>query len=145
MTGLGVHARMYLQRMSKKADTGWPDYLRRAMESAGHTATSLARAIGASPSVVSRWLSGETQTEVFYLRRLSAVFHVPVIDLLVAAGHLEPDDVRMRERPKPPASPEDLLERYLQEFIPAAARDTVRAMVKPLEKDRAAKGDRKIG
>jgi transcriptional regulator with XRE-family HTH domain len=126
-------------------DQGWAEYLEQAMKSAGLDQASLARAMGVSEPTISRWMNRGTEPQIRQLRKLSHVLHVPLLKLLVAAGHLEPEEAQLRERPKPPAEPEDLLERYLQEFIPAGARDTVRAMVKPLEKDRPSKGDRKIG
>lgn len=84
----------------------WPDYLRQAMNAAGYrTATSLAKALTVNDSVVSRWLNGQSQTDVQMIRRLSPLLHVPVLDLLVAAGHIAPAEARMRDQPKPPEAP----------------------------------------
>lgn len=75
------------------------------MDAAGYTtATSIARALGVNDSVVSRWLSGKSQTEVQMIRRLSPLLHVPVLELLVAAGHIEPGEAKMKSTPTPPAS-----------------------------------------
>lgn len=93
----------------------WPAYLKAAMEAAGYTsAAELARATGIGEAQVSRWLRGATQPDVINLRRLTRSLRRPLLELLVAAGHLEPEEARMKSAPEPPAredppSPEEAL------------------------------------
>jgi len=76
-------------------------YLRRAMELAGVTQADLSRAIGVKDSVISRWLKGSIPT-IENLRLLAPVLRVPVRDLVVAAGHMLPEEVGLTEPPEPP-------------------------------------------
>lgn len=88
------------------ADEGWPAYLRGAMAAAGmRNAAELARAAGIGEAQVSRWLRGATTPEEKNLRRLSKALKRPMLELLVAAGHLEPEEARMKDQPAPPAAP----------------------------------------
>lgn len=80
---------------------GFAGYLRRAMEAVGITAADLSRATGIKDSVISRWLKGSIPT-VENLRLLAPVLQVPVRDLVVAAGHMFPEEVGLTEIPEPP-------------------------------------------
>jgi transcriptional regulator with XRE-family HTH domain len=94
-----------LARMSKQ-HVPWPQYLKAAMEAAGYPrATDLARALGVNDSVVSRWLRGQSQTEMAMLRRLSKLLKRPLPELIVAAGYAEPSEMRMTTAPTPPEPP----------------------------------------
>jgi transcriptional regulator with XRE-family HTH domain len=53
----------------------------------------LARRAGLKPSTLSRWLSGEQQPGTEPLRDLAHVLKIRPVDLLVAAGRLEPTDI----------------------------------------------------
>jgi transcriptional regulator with XRE-family HTH domain len=76
------------------------------MEAAGiSTASELARTSGISEPVASRWLRGLTQPDVVNLRRLAPVIDVPILELLVAAGHLTQQEAKLRAAVKPPAVP----------------------------------------
>lgn len=84
---------------------GWGSYLRKAMAAKGLGAADLARATGVNQSLISRWLKDEIAPSVENLRRVSKALGIPLLDLLVAAGHVEPGEARMRDRPEPPAAP----------------------------------------
>lgn len=84
----------------------WPDYLRQAMNAAGiSTAAELSRATGIGEAQISRWLRGQSQTDVQMIRKLSPVLKVPVLELLVAAGHIEPSEAKLKAAPEPPPVP----------------------------------------
>lgn len=93
-------------RMSKTAATpDWPTFLRASMDARGlRTAAALAAQAGIGESLVSRWLRGANQPDVTTLRKLSPVLDVPVLTLIVAAGHLSPEEAKLRDV-KPPAAP----------------------------------------
>lgn len=100
-------------------------YLEAAMTAAGKSQADLARAAKVPPSVVSRWLRG-AQPSVENLRLLSPALRVPVRDLVVAAGHMRPEEVGLLKPPPPPGAP-DLVEAIMaQDWLPA---ETKRAMV----------------
>ena len=85
---------------------GWPAYLRRAMESAGYDkAADLARDSGVGEVQLSRWLRGANVPDVDNLRKLVRPLRIPMLELMVAAGHLSPAEARMRDRPTPPPPP----------------------------------------
>ncbi len=92
--------------MSKQeAPADWPTYLRAAMDAAGYTtASELARVSGVSEPVASRWLRGITQPDVANLRKVAPALRIPILQLLVAAGHLTVEEARLREL-KVPAAP----------------------------------------
>jgi transcriptional regulator with XRE-family HTH domain len=86
--------------------TNWPAYLKAAMDAAGvQSAAELSRRTGIGEAQISRWLRGQNQTEMPMLRRLSPVLKVPVLELAVAAGHIEPAEARMKDVPSPPPVP----------------------------------------
>jgi transcriptional regulator with XRE-family HTH domain len=72
------------------------------MRSAGLTQAELARRSGLAESMVSRWLRGLNQPDVPNLRRVGPVLGVPMLELLVAAGHVTQDEARLRDAPRPP-------------------------------------------
>jgi transcriptional regulator with XRE-family HTH domain len=76
------------------------------MTAAGcNTASELARKTGIGEAQISRWLRGQTTPDVPNLRRLSKPLRRPLLELLVAAGHVEPEEARMKDRPEPPPVP----------------------------------------
>lgn len=92
--------------VSKPKPVPWPHYLKAAMDAAGYAkASDLARALGVNDSVVSRWMRGQSQTEIASLRRLSKLLKRPLPELIVAAGHAEPEEMRMTSRPVAPEPP----------------------------------------
>ena len=75
------------------------------MEAAGYAkASELARATGIAEANISRWLRGETQPDLANLRRIAAVLKVPLLELIVAAGHLSPAEAKLRDV-VPPTAP----------------------------------------
>ena len=73
------------------------------MRSAGLTQAELARRSGLAESMVSRWLRGLNQPDVPNLRRVGPVLGVPLLELIVAAGHVTQDEAGLRDAPRPPA------------------------------------------
>lgn len=82
-------------------------YLRHAMDSAKLTAADLGRAAGVANSVVSRWFRGSVPS-IENLRLLSPALGVPMRELVVAAGHLLPEEVGLAEMPQAPGPPPDI-------------------------------------
>jgi transcriptional regulator with XRE-family HTH domain len=72
------------------------------MRSAGLTQAELARRSGLAESMVSRWLRGLNQPDVPNLRRVRPVLAVPMLELLVAAGHVTLEEAQLRDAPEPP-------------------------------------------
>lgn len=62
---------------------------------------ALSRALQVYDVQVSRWASGDRTPDVESCKALARLWKVPVVDVLVAAGHLDPEEVGMAERPKP--------------------------------------------
>jgi transcriptional regulator with XRE-family HTH domain len=52
--------------------------------------------------MVSRWLRGLNQPDVPNLRRVRPVLGVPMLELLVAAGHVTLEEAQLRDTPEPP-------------------------------------------
>jgi transcriptional regulator with XRE-family HTH domain len=125
---------------------GWPAYLRSAMTARGLTQANLARALGVNDSLVSRWLTGRNTTDVRYLRKLAPLLKVPVVELLVAAGHLDAAEAKVPP-PKPAEPPRPVtVEEFVRANIPPGRQDAALAMLRALiNEDRPATGDRKIG
>lgn len=79
----------------KEAATGWWEWLNSQLDHRGWDASTLADAIGVSPSTISRW--HYTQPSVDNLRAVARVLRVPLAELLVRAGHVEPDELAVPE------------------------------------------------
>lgn len=97
--------------MSKKGPepASWPDYLRAAMKAKGYAnAADLARQSGLNETQISRWMRGQGQPSLANLRRLVPALGRPMLELTVAAGHLDPDEAQMKTRPEPPSVTEPL-------------------------------------
>lgn len=79
----------YGLHVSKKSPAGFGRYLARRMVARGYESNSaLGRDLGVNPSDIGRWISGETQPSVERLRKLAPVLDVPVLELLIEAGHI---------------------------------------------------------
>lgn len=63
------------------------------MEEKNWDATRLAHAAGYSPSVISRWLSGEHLPSQDKLRATVDALNANIIEAMVAAGFIRPDEV----------------------------------------------------
>lgn len=82
--------------------TDWTAYLRQAMLAAGYTRNSeLAAVAGVGNPALSRWLKG-TVPDIENCRKLAEALRVPLLEILVVAGHLTPDEAAMADRPKAP-------------------------------------------
>lgn len=92
--------------MSKPPDSPtWQEYLRSAMAAVGiANAADLTRRTGVNESQVSRWLRGLGQPDLANLRRIAPALGRPLLELTVAAGHLSPDEAKLREV-RAPAAP----------------------------------------
>lgn len=73
--------------------SSWSDFLRVKMEEKNWDATRLAHAAGYSPSVISRWLSGEHLPSQDKLRATVDALNANIIEAMVAAGFIRPDEV----------------------------------------------------
>lgn len=81
------------------------DYLKRAMDAAGLSIADLKRLTGISDSVISKWRNGLTIPSVENLRLVAPALGMTTRDLVVAAGHMTPDEVGLAEPPEPPKPP----------------------------------------
>lgn len=83
---------------------GWSAYLRALMDSRGWKPVDLARRSGIKQGVISRWLRDEEAPtpSIPNLRRIAEVTYVRLVDLLVVAGHLTPEEAGMDQAPEPP-------------------------------------------
>lgn len=63
------------------------------MRDRGLTPADLATAAGLAQSVVSRWRTGRVRPSVDNIRAAAHALRVPVVDGLIAAGILSPDDI----------------------------------------------------
>ena len=73
--------------------SSWSDFLRVKMEEKNWDANRLAQAAGYSPSVISRWLSGEHLPSPDKLRATVDALNANIIEAMVAAGFIRPDEV----------------------------------------------------
>lgn len=86
----------------------WPAWLAERMELRGFRSSSeLARAAGIPDSVISRWRSATSVPSLVQLRRLQGPLQVPLLTLLVAAGHLSAEEVAFELPPDPEPRPRD--------------------------------------
>jgi len=81
---------------------GWAAFLDQAMRAKGLTQAQLAERSGIGDSVISRWLTKGNQPDIPNLRRLVKPLGLGLVELMVAAGHLEPEEAKMKDRPKAP-------------------------------------------
>lgn len=99
-------------------EQGFGAWLTQARKASGYpTVSALARATGyvegekgsgIAPSLISKWEADQAQPSVLNLRKLSAALHnVSMRHLLVAAGHLEAEELDMEGVPEPPPIPLD--------------------------------------
>jgi transcriptional regulator with XRE-family HTH domain len=87
------------------ADVTWQKYFEAATEAAEYkSSTELARASGVDDGRISKWRRGEPVPDLESCRKLARAWKRPILEVLVAAGHLNPDEARIR-RPEPPPVP----------------------------------------
>lgn len=91
---------------------GWLDYFPRAAAAAGYVGRGwkarLARDLGAYDSHVSRWTSGERIPDIDSCRALARVLGRPILEVLIAAGHIAPEEVGLSQPPAPLPPPRRL-------------------------------------
>jgi transcriptional regulator with XRE-family HTH domain len=81
------------------------------MSAAGiSNAAELARRTGVNESQISRWLRGIGQPDLSNLRKIAPTLRRPMLQLLVAAGHLTAAEARMQELPVPTREDVDVVE-----------------------------------
>ncbi len=82
-------------------DATWACWLRARITATAYPSLSeLARVSGINVSVISRWLTQGSTPTVAHLRQLSGPLDTPLLELLVAAGHLSAAEAGLeRERP----------------------------------------------
>lgn len=107
-------------RKPDKAAAGWPAYLEQAMLAARiHSKAELARRSGADSSLISRWFVG-VMPSIPHLRKLVPVLGIPLPELMVAAGHIEPAEAKMNQTPAPPRvvilTPEETIDRWFADY-----------------------------
>jgi transcriptional regulator with XRE-family HTH domain len=91
-----------VRHIRKSSERDWAAYLESAIRASGLTQAELARRSGLAESMVSRWLRGLNQPDVPNLRRVRPVLGVPMLELLVAAGHVTLEEAQLRDAPEPP-------------------------------------------
>ncbi|HEU5475662.1 MAG TPA: helix-turn-helix transcriptional regulator [Actinophytocola sp.] len=77
------------------------DYLRAQMDQHGWSQAELARHTGVAPSVVSRWLRGETGPSIDNVRTLATATRRPVLEVMVAAALLTAEEAKQRTSAPP--------------------------------------------
>jgi transcriptional regulator with XRE-family HTH domain len=80
----------------------WSVWLWQRMHEVGlPTNRELARASGVPESVISRWRNQAVTPSVEQLRRLRQPLQVPLVELLMRAGHLTAEEAALEDRPAP--------------------------------------------
>jgi transcriptional regulator with XRE-family HTH domain len=70
--------------------------------------SDLARESGVPDSVLSRWRNAGTKPSLAQLRRLQKSLQASLLELLVAAGHLTPDEAKLTAVSRPERLPRDV-------------------------------------
>lgn len=85
---------------------------------------------GIHDATISRWIKQGNQPGIEQLRKLVKPLGVPLLKLLVVAGHLEPGEAQMRDVPTPPPIPSAAtkIESDLLEQIAEADENTISAL-----------------
>lgn len=73
----------------------WATYVTALLDARGERAADLAKATGISNSLISRWLSAGTQPDIPSLRRLAATTGIPLLELMIQAGHITRDEAQI--------------------------------------------------
>lgn len=77
--------------------TGWWEYVERLLASRDWRPSDLAEHAGIAQSVISRWKTDGAQPRVEALRDISTATGVPMLHLLVAAGHITPEEAALED------------------------------------------------
>lgn len=107
-------------------------YLQGHMTSHDMTATDLANATGVSQSIISRWISGATKPSVENLRPVASVIGRPLLEVVVAAGILTPDEANATfvHAPATELSDDQLVAEVARRIGTAALRPPTKAEIK---------------
>jgi transcriptional regulator with XRE-family HTH domain len=99
---------VYLLRVSRSGtdDAGWGQWLEAQMQACGFdTNKALERASGVDNTSISRWKSGESVPGIDQLRKLVGPLRTPLLQLMIRAGLLSPEEAkvtRLAALPDPP-------------------------------------------
>lgn len=89
---------------------GWVGYFSRWMDERGLTNAELARQTGLTDSAISKYRRGASVPDIESCRRIGRAIRRPLLEVLVAAGHLEPAEARLPSGKPPvpqPKRPDD--------------------------------------
>lgn len=128
-------------RTAEDLEAGWTEYFRAASEAAGFVGrgwkADLARAANISDATIGRWSRAERIPEPDSCRVLATAWRRPFLEVLVAAGHVDPEEAKMAGRPAPPAVPRTLAAEVarLQDVLDrpttsAEAKERIRLMLR---------------
>lgn len=89
----------------------FPDYLQTQLDRHSWTRADLARASGIDASLIGRWIRGEVVPGVPAARAIADAVGRPMLEVLVAAGLLTPEEAK--QRTTAPPSPAELTDEQL--------------------------------
>jgi transcriptional regulator with XRE-family HTH domain len=72
---------------------GFPAWLTARMDERQWNTVQVGRALGISPSLVSRWLAGERLPSIHAMHAIAQAFQRSLQEVLVATGHVPPHEV----------------------------------------------------
>lgn len=88
------------------ADTsGWVSYFSHWMDERQLSNAALARTTGLNDSAISKWRRGAAAPDVASCRRIAQAIHRPLLEVLVAAGHLSSEEAKLKAPPPTPQRP----------------------------------------
>lgn len=134
-------SRLRFQPMGRKSaeqPSGWMEYFRAACAastpsidpSARGWVSELARRLEMSDVTVGRWARGERVPEIDFCRALAKVWGRPTLEVLVAAGYLEPEEANLPAHPPAPRWLPPQLERLALFLNDPDAPDALKAHIK---------------
>jgi len=85
----------------REVNERWATWLRRRMRATAGvgTPTELGQASGVDQSVISRWLNEGRTPQVNQLRKIATPLRATMLDLLIAAGYVSPDELGVTDTP----------------------------------------------
>lgn len=118
-------------RNSERDLSSWAAYVRTLLDARGERPADFARAVGINNSIVSRWMTSAAAPDLPTLRRIAEGTGVPLLELLVHAGHLAPAEAQITTQlsavPKP-VTVEEAIE--ADEGIPEHHREVLTAIMR---------------
>jgi transcriptional regulator with XRE-family HTH domain len=91
-----------MRKPAEVVPSGWTDYFAHWTAERGYSSADLVRITGMGDATVSRIRRGQGQPDVESCRKLARAWKRPMLEVLVASGHLEPAEARMRKPQLPP-------------------------------------------